>query len=66
MTTIVNNPPPQNESGGNMGMIAGLVLVLVIGYLFFVYGLPALQTMKFGTPQINVPGKIDVNVNQTK
>ena len=65
MTTIVNNPP-SNDSGGNMGMIVGLVLVLVIGYLFFVYGLPALQHMQFGTPQIKVPGKIDVNVNQTK
>jgi len=66
MTTIVNNPPPQNESGGNMGMIIGLVLVIVIGYLFFVYGLPAIQHMQLGSPQINIPGKIDVNVNQTK
>ncbi len=66
MTTIVNNPSPSNESGGNMGMIVGLVLLLVIGYLFFVYGLPAFQKMQFGAPQINVPGKIDVNVNQTK
>lgn len=64
MTTIVNNPPPANDSGNNMGMIAGFVVLLVLGYLFIMYGIPALGQMKLGTPQINVPSKIDVNVIQ--
>ena len=64
MTTVVNNPPPSNDSGGGMGMIIGLIALIVVAYLFFVYGFPAIRQM--GTPQINIPGKIDVNVNQTK
>lgn len=68
MTTIVNNPAPapKAESGGNMGMIIGLIVLLVFGYLFFVYGMPALRQMQLGSPQINIPSKIDVNVKQTE
>lgn len=66
MATIVNNPTPSNDSGGGLGMIIGLVLLAILAFLFFVYGLPLIQNMQLGTPQINVPDKIDVNVNQTK
>ena len=66
MVTVVNNPPAQENSGGPTGMIIVLVVLLVLGYLGFVYGLPALRQMQSGGVQINVPSKIDVNVNQTK
>lgn len=64
MTTVVNNPSPQNDSGGGVGMIVGLIVLLVFGYLFFIYGIPALQQMRLGSPQIVVPSTIDVNINQ--
>ncbi|QQG41466.1 MAG: hypothetical protein HYV90_04905 [Candidatus Woesebacteria bacterium] len=64
MTTIVNNPPSSDNSGGPMGMIVVIVVLVILGYLGFVYGLPALRQM--GTPQVNIPSEIDVNVNQTK
>lgn len=63
MATIVNNPPADN-SGGPFMMIIVLVVLIVLGYLGYVYGLPALRQMN-GTPQINVPSSIDVNVKQT-
>lgn len=66
MATIVNNPPAANNSGGPMGMIIVLIIVLVLAYLGFVYGLPAIRQMQVGAPQINVPSKIDVNINQQK
>lgn len=66
MTTIVNTPPASKESGGSIGIIIGLVILAVAVYLFFVYGLPAIQNMQLGSAQINIPNKIDVNVNQTK
>lgn len=65
MTTIVNSPAPSNNSGGGMGMIIGLVVILVLGYLFIMYGIPALRQMQLGSPQINIPSKIDVNINQS-
>jgi len=64
MATIINNPPSDNSS---MNMVVGLIVLVVVGYLAYVYGLPAIQkTMQSGAPQINVPSKIDINVNQTK
>ena len=66
MTTIVNNPLPSDNSNGPVMLIIVLVVLVVIGYLFFVYGLPAIQHIQLGGTQINIPSKIDVNVNQTK
>lgn len=64
MTTIINNPPPENNSGGGVGMIIGIIVLLVLAYLFFIYGIPAIKQMQLGSPQINIPSKIDVNINQ--
>ena len=47
-----------------MGVIIGLVVLVLLGFLFFVYGLPALRQIKLGGTEINVPDKIDVTVNQ--
>lgn len=65
MTTIVNNPP-SGDSSGPMGMIIGLVILAVLGYLGFVYGLPALREMQSGGTEINIPSTIDVNVKQSE
>ena len=62
-TTIINNP--SSDSGGS-GMIIGLIVPLVLGYLLWVYGLPAFRNMQVGTPTINVPSEIDVNINTTE
>lgn len=65
MTTIVNNPPSDN-SGGPITLIVVLVVLAILGYLGIVYGLPALRGVQLGgSPQINVPSQIDVNVKQT-
>lgn len=66
MATIINTPQPTNDSSGGMGMIIGLVVLVAFGFLFFIYGLPAMRQMRLGSPQINIPSEIDVNVNQTE
>lgn len=66
MVTVVNNPPPSDNSSGPVVIVILLVVLFVLGYLGYVYGLPVLQQMQSGGVQINVPNKIDVNVNQTK
>ena len=63
MTTVINTPQPSNDSSGGMGMIIGLVVLVVFGFLFFVYGLPAIRQMGSGT-QLNIPSEIDVNIKQ--
>lgn len=65
MATVINNPPQSNNSGGPMGMIIGLIVLVVLAYLLYVYGLPAFQQMQGGT-QINIPSQIDVNVKQSE
>lgn len=64
MTTVINTPPVAKESGGGLGMIIGLIVLIVVAYLFFMFGLPAINRMQLGSPQINIPSKIDVNINQ--
>lgn len=66
MATIVNNSPPSDNSSGPIGIILTLIVLFVLAYLGFVYGLPALKQIKIGSPQINVPNKIDVNIHQAK
>jgi hypothetical protein len=65
MATVVNNPAPAREDGSGMGFLLGVILLIVFAVLFFLYGLPYL-TSTFSGPQVNVPGQIDVNVNNPK
>lgn len=64
MTTVVNTPAPTSDSGGNSFLIGIIILVGFVLILLY-YGLPAIRQMG-GAPQVNIPGKIDVNVKQTK
>lgn len=64
MATVINNPPSNDNSGGPMGMIIVIVVLIVLVYLGYVYGLPAVRQM--GTPQINVPSEINVNVKESQ
>ncbi len=53
-----------------MGFFLGAIVLLVFGLLFYMYGLPLIRQgfSGFGTGdvQINLPEKVDVNVQQTK
>lgn len=72
MTTIVNTPAPATESsGGGSGFLIGVVILVVFVLVLLYFGIPAISRMgpvqlNVPTPQVNVPGKIDVNVTQTK
>jgi hypothetical protein len=66
MATIVNNPPATREdSGSGIGIVVGLLLVLLLAFFFIMYLLPMIRQSM--TPaQVNVPSKVDVNVNGPK
>lgn len=68
MTTIVNSPSPNRDN--NSGLIVGIFAVIVLGLLFVYFGIPFIRSL--GSPQIsipapviNLPDKVDINVNQT-
>lgn len=74
MATIINNPPtqapaPSDGGSGLVGILVGIVILVMVGFLFFVYGLPALRGTQStddsnSGPTINVPDTIDINVKK--
>lgn len=70
MSTVVNNPAPTGDSGGNSFLI-GVILLIVFVVILFYFGLPVIRNMapaqlNIPAPQVVVPDKIDVNVTQEK
>jgi hypothetical protein len=62
---VINNTTPstaQEPAGNGLGNLLAVILLIVFVVLLIYYGLPLIQNAARG-PQINVPGKIDVNVN---
>src|SRR5581483_5591733 len=69
MATIINNPPntASQTNGDPSGNYVSLILVVFVIFfiiLAFYFGMPLLRRATTSSaPQVNVPGKIDVNVN---
>lgn len=74
MTTIINSPPtqaptPAEGGSGLTSILIGVVIVAIIGFLFFVYGLPAMRNAGNANtgnngPTINVPDKVQVEIKK--
>lgn len=60
MATIVNNPQASENSNGPLTAIVIIVGLIVIGFLGYRYGLPAIRQMTSGGATLNV------NVSQPK
>jgi hypothetical protein len=66
MATVVNNPADtghSHESDSGMGFVIGVILLVVFALLLIFYGLPLLRG-NTTQPQFNIPGRVDVNLNQ--
>lgn len=63
MATVINNPGDSDTGNSNnaMGTVLVALVILIIAVLFIFYGLPMLRSATTA-PQVNVPDKIDVNV----
>ncbi len=54
MATIINNPTGHgSDEGVGIGLITGIFMVVLVAFLFFMYGMPMLQndTEKLPTTQ---------------
>lgn len=70
-TTVINPGTTESSSNAGAGLVLGIVLLIVFGILFFVYGFPYIQrgfggNYSGGGTNINVPKDINVNVKQSK
>lgn len=65
MATIVNTPA-SSGSGGGMGFLLGVVILVlfVLGLVYF--GIPALRNLGQGGVNVTLPEKVDVNVQQAQ
>lgn len=64
MATIINNPPSDSpRSGGGMGFLLGVIVLIVFAAIFIIYILPLIGR-GFGGTQINVPSDLNVNLQQ--
>ncbi len=61
MATVINNPDGASEGSG-AGMVVGVLVAILVIVLFVLFAVPALRGVNRGST-INVPDKVDVNVN---
>lgn len=47
------------------GFLLGVILLIIFAAILIIYGLPLLQNAGSAN-QVNIPDKVDVNVNQPK
>lgn len=70
-TTIINPAPTNNTTTDNgMGFLLGIIVLIVFGFIFFIYGFPLIRQVLngIGSGGINVtlPKTVDVKVQQAK
>lgn len=69
MATVINNPAPAqappSEGNNGIGFLLGVIVLIIFAILFFIYGLPYISSSLRG-PQVNIPGKVDVNIHNSK
>lgn len=61
MTTVINTPGNSDSSGGALGLIVGIIVLIIVGALFFIYVLPMINSSlnNSGEPKDNT---MDINV----
>ena len=63
MAEIIHEHVADRRSGNGMGFLLGVLLLIVVVVLLIYYGLPLIRNAA-PTYQVNVPDKVDVQVNQ--
>lgn len=66
MAIIVNKSNSPEADGSGVGFLFGIIIILVLGFLIFVFGMPFLRKVMTSSPEVNVPGKVDVNIKQNR
>lgn len=61
-THVVHEHYDGDSKGTGMGVMIAVVILAILAFLFLYYGLPAFRSAS--SPQVNVPGQIDVNVSR--
>lgn len=63
-TEVIHDHGAANNGNNVMGFMLGVILLVILAFLAFYYFGAGRLLGGYNTPQVNVPGKIDVNVNK--
>lgn len=71
MTTVVNNPTPVVVEKEGSGFLIGVIILVGFIAVLLYFGIPVIKQMgpikvNIPAPQVVIPDKINVNVNQGK
>lgn len=65
MAVVVNTPSTERRSDSGLGFLVGIILLVLLAFALFYYGLPAIRgAASTSSTNINVPDKINVDVNR--
>jgi hypothetical protein len=64
MVEVIHEHDSDSGSNGIVMLIGILVIVGIFIFFFYFFGRNIMGGFNAGTPQINIPDKVDVNVNQ--
>jgi hypothetical protein len=59
---VVHDHYDAPQSSGSSNTLIGIILLAVVLFLLFFYGIPLIRSA--ATPQIGIPSRVDVNLNQ--
>ena len=51
------------QNNSSVGFVIGAIILLIAVIFFIIYGIPMIQN-SMQSPTINVPDKVDVNINK--
>lgn len=73
MATVINNPAATTEStGSGAGIILGVLIAIIAIAALVIYAVPSIRggarstTSGSNGATVNVPDKVDVNINKTQ
>ena len=62
MAHVAREHHHDQDTASGMGFFIGVLVIIILGVLFFVYALPAIRDN--GGTNVNVPDRINVDVNR--
>ncbi len=60
---VIHEHDIHHDEGSSLGFVMGIFLLIVALFLFVYYLLP---TIRGGGTQFSIPGRIDINLHQTR
>jgi hypothetical protein len=65
MAVIVNNPTPETKpEESSSGVLIAVILIIIFVIALVYFGIPVLRSTTTNIPSLQIPSKIDVNVNK--